>query len=409
MNVKYKIVVLRLFLNNHFLMHYRQSMNENQRYLFFSFLKISMNEQRIKIDIYVPTPGINIPITYGTRIGPVFGDMILRELNNSGIDAKGNILLNCHTPYFLEPPKEGEVNNLIQSRMSEYEKLRLSPFWYFERDDRLQDSIGKQFENLSSKGVVYNKDDNLFVNLNKLKSIGKRKTSLVTFYPSYYKNEFEKYLEKEEETKPCEGNLRYGYKLDSYTGRPSFLSQIWEQVLFSTISDNSKVIISGPNVIGPYTFRAVLSNLLLNESPVHVAIHSQSKLRNQKERRNQSQLEEMVMRGFRDGLIKESDYLRFTASQMISEDKVKVLDELSTTEARKTILKYYNLSKVLPPLMTEYKHHDQSLEQSIESCYDIATHTFNGLHKISKALSDKGSAKDWPYFSYKFELITGRL
>lgn len=362
-----------------------------------------------EVGVYLSTPGINLPLTYGTIIGPVFGDILLRKMESVRTAAKGNILLNCHTPFFTDQPREETVSSLAEQRNKEYSSLRITKGWIFERDDLLHDAMGNSVNELFRKDILFSKDGAPFVNINKLKSLAQERENDVVLVPNYYKKEFHDYLRTKEDSIPCTGKLNYGYKMSSFGfGENTFLSQIWEQILFSTFTDQRKIIISGPNVLGPYTFKAAMTNLVLNDGKINIAVHSLSRLKGdftlQKHREGQVGLATIAVD---HPQIDNTSYLRFMASEMISNSKVRLLDESIGTMAKKTILKYQNLEKVLGKTDINDER-NLSIEDVINSVYGIADRLFKGLQKVSKDLSgQRVNLAEWTDLSRDLRFVTG--
>lgn len=359
------------------------------------------------MEIYLPTAGINLSMYYGTMIGPVFGDILLRGL--SGLEEKttGKILFNCHSPVFRRDHPEIEIQNLIKEREKELGKLRIHNAWHFERDDKLEGRLEPYIDMLFSKRIFYLADGEILFDISKLKKDVRDKVDKIKFIPEFYTDEFRKYIESETPPQSIEGRLEYGYNLKKF-GANILLSQVWEQAVFPALSDDRKIIISGPNVLGPYSFRAALLCTYSGNSDICLAIHSLAKASNSLKSKlgDRGRLPMDYLIESCSKIVDVSDHLRYMAASTITNKKTITLDENSFVRSRKALVKYYNLHKVLD--RKKSKEQQESVEDYIKRIYNITDTFFRNVHLVSQSYSKKEETPLWEDCVKDAELITGR-
>ena len=256
--------------------------------------------------------------------------------------------------------------------------------------------------------IIFLEQGDLFINLNRLKEEALKKVDNVFFYPHHYRLEFIDYLKKTEQPRLFTAKLSYGCKLDDLGFDNLTLGQVWEQVLFASETEQELAVISGPNVLGPYTYPAIALHLFKFESPVYVLTHSLASLGKaiprQRNRKNQLTLEMLLEEN--SELIEASDYLRCIAGIMYTGNKIRVIDENERMRARKMIIKYENLLKVKPTITHSVNIKD--IPDAIEFCFGIFNRTFSNILKISKQYA-KGSFQnnDWEQVSQAMRLFKG--
>ena len=236
----------------------------------------------------------------------------------------------------------------------------------------------------------------------------KKKLNKVKVVPKYYEKEFKRYLESETPPQSVRGKLEYGFDLKRF-GANILLSQVWEQAIFPALSKENKIILSGPNVLGPYSFRAMMLCAYSGNSDTYLAIHSLAKIGESfKSRLNERGRLPMdyLIKSCSD-IVDTSDFLRYLAALSVSDKKIITLDEYSLTKTRKALVKYYNLRKVLDRQQSEKTQ--ESIEDRIIRIYNISDNFFRDVHLVGQAYSRKEEISLWRDCVRNFELITGRI
>jgi len=360
------------------------------------------------MEIYLPTAGINLQMYHGTMIGPVFGDILLRGLS-SRLEEKvrGRMLFNCHSPVFIKDHSETEIGNLVEERAKEIKRLRLHNNWQFERDDKIEEKLEPYIDMLFSEEIFYIDNEDILFNISKLKRGVKKKGDKIKVIPEYYEDEFRKYLKSKTPPQSIRGKLKYGFNLKKF-GANIILNQVWEQAIFPALSEDNKIILSGPNVLGPYSFRAAMLCAYSGDSDIYLTIHSLAKvadsLKSRLGERGRLPIDYIIESC--SGIVDTPDFLRYMATLPINDRKIITLDENSLTKARKALVKYYNLRKVLDREEPEKKQ--GSIEDYIKTIYCISDKFFRDVHLVSQAYSKKEEITLWKNCVRDAELIIGR-
>ena len=361
------------------------------------------------MDIYFSTAGINLPMYYGTTIGPVFADMVLNRSSSKENGQKGKILFNCHTSHFSTTPSEEEISGLLEERKSEYERLRISgEGWDFKRDDQMSEEFLPLLERLYEGGLFYTEAGDPFFDISAAKKKFIEKGTKPRFFPEFYGQEFQEYLQMDEEPQPIRGKLEYGLSL-SYFGSDARIGQVWEQALFPSLSPGNKILISGPNVLGPYTYRSLLIDSLFNDAENTVAVHSLSKARGSikqlADNRGRVSLDNLV--GLSPGMVDPIDFVRYLSATSITDKKNRILGDDSLVRARKSLNKYGNLGKCLE--ITEVESRNKGAYEALTSVFGITDNLFSNTHKASKAFSQREDYQEaWESSIRDYNALTGR-
>lgn len=361
------------------------------------------------MEIYFSTAGINLPMYYGTTISPIFADMILNKSSLKEREQKGKILFNCHTPHFLTAPPEEEIIELLDERKSEYERLRISgEKWEFKRDDQTSEEFFTLIEQLYREDLFYNEDGNPFFDISAAKKRFIEKGTTPRFFPEFYKQEFQEYLQMEEEPQPIRGKLEYGLSLSPF-GSDAQIGQVWEQALFPSLSSEDKIILSGPNVLGPYTYRALLIDSLFNDAKNTVAVHSLSKARGSikqlADNRGRVSLKDLVE--LSPEMIDPIDFVRYLSATSITDKKNRILGDDSIIRARKTLNKYGNLRKCLE--VTKVEPRNEEVHKAMKSVFGITDRLFANTHATSRAFSQREDYQEaWENSIRDYNALTGR-
>lgn len=272
----------------------------------------------------------------------------------------GRILLNAHTPHFTTPPLEHDIASLVDARLAQYEWLRMAQTYAFTTDREQESLLQEKLTSLIQKGAIIRTEGVQRLDLGLLKATIREKNADISFYPDHYTEQFQQYLHLENENPAIASEKTvFGVKLED----GKYLHPILEQALYPTFFAGEKVIISGPNVLAPYTFRAALLAAYDSDAPIHVVVHSLLRGEHDTKIRKSEMEFEGLIRALPPGIPAQS-YLRLLAMSYVTKRKTRSLQK-SEMEKTVALLKRFHRAfgeNTLP----ETHHHPSSLSEIIK-------------------------------------------
>ena len=302
-------------------------------------------------ELYCSTPGINRELHIGTLTGPQILKFLQSYSQNNDAFVKSKLLLNCHTPEFNKlDEKDWNLEEHVEKRLGEYSQAGINQDnTYFYRDDKSETEMLDVLSKLIDKGYYYIKDDSVYFNINKAKEdfLENELFDKVSIYPPMFKNQFKSYLFQKEKDRILSRDLAYGLT-NKTLGFDKPLSQVQELILFSSMSESEKLIVTGKNVLGHYGFQTLLLNSLMHESPTSLLVHSTYKI---PKYTNLFETDKKVityadLSSLSDEFISESQLVNMVLLTALTEQERAVIDEAVLSKVKKTYLKWLNINNL---------------------------------------------------------------
>lgn len=281
-------------------------------------------------EIYTAPPAINYKLTFGPLISPVYADF-----NRIRYKAPIFCLLNTHSPEFNSSPITNEtIDELIRERKKEYNLTGIVMNYF--RDDQYSEQFTEALHKLEENGILKN---NIF-DIQKAKN--DLDNSIVSFDSENDFYSFREYLNQKEDMRDLRRNLNYGLEF-----KGNKISQVFEQILFASMSNNSKLIVSGRNIAGAYSFQVPLLHQYFSKNPIHISFHSLAKFKNNNTSTASQTLSLEELHQYNTNKIPFSSFIRYVISKAFENKDVTKFQEQDLIIARKTLIKFQNLCNIM--------------------------------------------------------------